>query len=461
MRKFSKRRFAALLSAALSLCAVTATGQPNQVKSVTIKSTWGGLVPPPPSGQLPPPAKPNEWVVQNQGDNHFYSDGASVPERVVESLVEAIGAAPIQQLRPSDLGITQKWLEDTVEARRKSKPLYHYASDLWLPSFRAAFTNQSLIESVLPSLFSGFHTDDYPFVEINVVFANGKTWSATSNSQHEFMVPWQVKAGTSAFTTWNVNLAKAAAALLPEGATNRNRLDGARFSYDLADVVMEHVKAEWMSPALSLLRTRYTVERAVISERRAPLSQQGNGARVWEAYLDVWLGGGALPKWLQIDARLPVQRETVLGADELLRLAPVYENLVRSFPWLDRWFTDHQQSAQIIFDGGRSLHEEATAIFDTDMRAMGKESLLNQVLAVRDQVALVAINNYAFWLVLPDRRMVLWRFRALTNIPRSDSRIGLIKWSWADFPTIERLDAWNAWRECAGAVISAEGDLVK
>jgi hypothetical protein len=83
-------------------------------------------------------------------------------------------------------------------------------------------------------------------------------------------------------------------------------------------------------------------------------------------------------------------------------------------------------------------------------------------MAVRDQVALIAMeNNYAFWLVLPDRRMVLWRFRALTNIPRSDSRYGLIKWSWADFPTIERLDDWNFCGECAGAVISAEGNLVK
>jgi len=386
-----------------------------------------------------------------------------VPANLIDSLVRAIDAPPVDQFKTSDLGITQKWLEDNVEtARRKNERSSRYGSDIWLPSFRAAFTNQALVESAVGSLFSGFHTDDYPCVEISVVFENGEKWSASSNSQYEFMVPWQIKDGVRAFTTWNVNLSKAVAALLPKGAVNLGRLEGEHFSYDLGNAVMEHLKEQWMSPVVSLLKGRYTVERAEIWAKRVSALRDRGSGRPENIYMDVRFGGGTLPKWLHVSASLPVQEGAVVGADEALRLASDYANLVLAVPWLDRWMTDHEQSAWIVLEGSRSFHDEAVRIFDADMKAMGKESLRREVLAAMEQVVLISVeSNSAFWLVLPDRRVVLWRFRSLTNIPRTDSRHGLLKWSWADFQTTERLDAWSPWRECAGALVSAEGDLIR
>jgi hypothetical protein len=43
-------------------------------------------------------------------------------------------------------------------------------------------------------------TDDYPQVDVEVVFGNGDRWSAALESQHEFMIPWQVKARGGALT---------------------------------------------------------------------------------------------------------------------------------------------------------------------------------------------------------------------------------------------------------------------
>jgi len=165
----------------LTLCQMQAIAQTVPVHTVMIKSVWGGLSPSPPS--------PVELLILRQGDNHFYSNGIPVSASLIEALVQALGAATVDQPQSSNLGITQRWLEDNVEdARRRNDPLSRYSSDFYRPAFEAAFTNRSLIETTLPSLFSGMHTDDYPGVDLQVVFANGGAWSAASDSQYEFMI---------------------------------------------------------------------------------------------------------------------------------------------------------------------------------------------------------------------------------------------------------------------------------
>jgi hypothetical protein len=223
---------------ALLICALAATGQPNSVKLVNVKSIWGGLdvIPAKPEHD---PARGVELLVQSQGENRFYSNGAPVSANVIEALVQALGAPTVEQPRSSNLGITQRWLDDNVEgARRKNDPLSRYSSDFYWPAFKGTFTNRSLIETVPPSLFSGMHTDDYPRVDLQVVFANGDAWSAASDSQYEFMIPWRVKVPGRTFTTWNANLSKAIAALLPDRAVNRGRLNGESFSYMLGNAAL-------------------------------------------------------------------------------------------------------------------------------------------------------------------------------------------------------------------------------
>ena len=228
------------------------------------------------------------------------------------------------------------------------------------------------------------------------------------------------------------------------------------------NAMMERVEAQWMSPALSVLQGRYAIERAKIEVMRASPSANGKNGHPDEAVMDVRLGSQALPKWLHIAALLPLHEYTVVGAKDVLRLAPGYENLVLSIPRLNRWLADHEQSVRISFAKGRSFSEEAMAVFDADIKAMGKESLLQEVRAVQEQVALIDVqDSIAYWLVLPDKRMVLWRFHTLPNVAPADSRLGLLKWTQASFTTIERVDSWWPWRHCAGSVVSAEGNLVQ
>jgi hypothetical protein len=236
----------------LVLYRMVAIAQPAPAQTVRIKSTWGGFSP------SPPPAV--ELFIQRQGDGRFYSNGAPVNANLIDALVQALGAPAIERPQLSNLGISQKWLVENVEgARRKDDELSPYRSDFYWPAFKAGFTNLSRIESVLPSLFTGIYTDDYPGVDVQVVLANGDVWSAVSSSQYEFMIPWQVKALGKASTTWNANLSKAVAAFLPDRAVNRGRLNGESFGYHLGNALMERIKALWMTPALSALRRRYEI----------------------------------------------------------------------------------------------------------------------------------------------------------------------------------------------------------
>lgn len=81
---------------------------------------------------------------------------------------------------------------------------------------------------------------------------------------------------------------------------------------------------------------------------------------------------------------------------------------------------------------------------------LGKEPLADEVARVQDQVALVFLDYGSDWIVLPDKRMILWRH----YLPAS-----FLKWSQANF-TLKRCVEYNANNGgCVGAVVSADGVL--
>jgi hypothetical protein len=427
--------------------------QTAPVQTVRIKSAWSGL-------SLSPPPRV-EVLIQSRGNNHFECNGTPVNASLIESLAQALGAPAVAHVESSNLGITQKWLDDSVEAASgKNIPLSRYSSAFYWPTFKAGFMDRSVIEAVLPSLFSGFHTDDYPEANVEVVFANGDAWSAASSSQYEFMIPWQVKVRGTASTTWNANLSKAVAALLPDRAVNRSRLEGESFSYRLGNAMMEHIVAQWTEPALTVLRRRYSTDRERIDNDWSIDYGNPKDRQPEEYNLRVRLGGERLPEWLHIAAVLPVHDAVVDGAEDVLRLAPGYEKLVLSIAWLSGWAEKHRDTVEIRFANGRSFSDKAMAVFDADMKAMGEERLADEVRAVKEQVALIDVEGSGYWLVLPDKRMVLWRFDSRQSPSRPNFHPGLLKWSEADLPVHECAKYPSFVRHCAGVAVSPDGDLV-
>ena len=84
------------------------------------------------------------------------------------------------------------------------------------------------------------------------------------------------------------------------------------------------------------------------------------------------------------------------------------------------------------------------------MRELGKESLSDEVAAVQDKATLVFLDYGSDWIILPDKRMILWRHY---------EPAGYLKWQATDFK-IERCADYNAnGGGCIGAVVFPAGDI--
>jgi hypothetical protein len=159
----------------------------------------------------------------------------------------------------------------------------------------------------------------------------------------------------------------------------------------------------------------------------------------------------SLPPQIAEDVALLFQDGKIEGVEDLAeRLAP-YEALAFSVPWLKRYLTDHlEQLMYIRFVHDRSLSAKAMQNFAADMKKLGRESLADEVASVQDRAALVFLDYGSDWIILPDKRMILWRH----YLPAS-----FLKWSAKDFK-IKRCADYNANNGgSVGAVVSAEGIL--
>ena len=158
----------------------------------------------------------------------------------------------------------------------------------------------------------------------------------------------------------------------------------------------------------------------------------------------------SFPKLFQEGVSLALQNETVQGADEFLRVAGKYEDLALSIPWLNEYLAEHPTPIELRYVHGRSFSEKAMALFAFDMSALGRLDLANVVRPVQEQVALVVVGGQGYWLILPDKRMILWRFHNLT---------GSLKWN--DLPAVDCSNYANVSVHCAGVLISAEGAVIR
>jgi hypothetical protein len=150
---------------------------------------------------------------------------------------------------------------------------------------------------------------------------------------------------------------------------------------------------------------------------------------------------------------LRYQGGQVFGLDSLFRHVEDYERLALSVPWLTSYLAVHPQKRVMLrYVHESSLNQRAMSIFSADMRAADEGDLAAEVSAVWDKVALLVAGHDDYWLVLPDRRMILWRFSGVN---------GLLKFRPTDFARHECTDDRGVTGGCVGAVVTPEGVLVK
>jgi hypothetical protein len=434
-----------LILIALSL-PTAAQGQ-SSVRSVTIHTTWGGLGTP-----------QDATVVIEANGTGFTRRGQAVETRLVDALVSALKSAVVPQPSMANLGVTESWLKANLSARREAPDATANQRRLYV----AAFTDPQHVAKVLPNLFSFPHTDDYPAVGVDVVFEDGSRLSAESTSQWTYMLPWKVEGGAD---TYNSDISRAVSALLPPRTVNKDRLAGSQFATQLADSVMQSIETEYkmqgaddrVGGALGQLRRSYEVVAAEINPYHHPeYGVAWDKGKPHEENLHATLRKSSLPPSVTIALVLQCSKDSIEGLEQFLQAAAKYEQLALSVPWLNDYIRDHPKvPVRISYVHNRSFGDKAMSSFVEDMKARQRQDLIALVQSKVDEVALLMVGNTyseSYWLVLPDKRMLLWRYGGPS---------GLLKWARDDFPAGQCASYQTSYGGCSGREVKPDGNLAE
>jgi len=431
------------------------------IKQIEIQSRWGGL------------GKPSstEFVIRNE-EGTYRIDGKEIDAAAVQTLITALHEPVIPKPSPKNLGLTHEWLvtqasEIVQDAKKKEEEdSTYWAIGAGTPQQQALFknfyANPEFITEVLWRLFDCCHTDDYPSVRITLTFADDSTEVASSGSQSVFMLPWKVIRDGRPTDTFDRNISMALAELLPEGATNRERLKGDYLALALAEAVMSNIEEEWKltlavgkcGDALAQIRKKYILVGADVNPFHdvtfGVYSEKDGGE---EENLHTLVRKPSFPQGFSESAILLYNDGKVHGVDDFLLEAGRYEKLALSVPWLSRLQAKHPKwPITLLWVHDTSLSNKGMSQFANDMHLLHKDSLADEVRKVQREVAVLNVSYGDWWLVLPDQRMILWRYESVS---------GLLGFDESSLSVRECSDYQGVDGGCVGAIVSPEGELIK
>lgn len=235
---------------------------------VTINSGWGGLG-----------ASANSRLVLKSRDGILYAGDRPIDPGQVKALLAAIQAPPIPVPTAENLGIDSTWLLKNARdfPTQGESARFDSAAANQQALYDRNYCDLSVIRQILPSLFTFVRFDDYPSVSVTIQFADGRRWVAMSESSYPFMLPWIVSQQGRQRTTYNADISRAVAALMPLETPNRGRLTERELKIKLSNSVMQHIQNHWDTlsvenrapDAFAKLKRQYQIERAVINAYRS------------------------------------------------------------------------------------------------------------------------------------------------------------------------------------------------
>ena len=422
---------------------------------IKITSTWGGLG---------TPQKSELFIVYKP--KGYYAKGDKIEKLLVDNLLSAINAPEIKQFDAANLGINQEWLDANAEIGVKEFADYYFsvAAPNQKELYFSTFKNLKIIEKILPSVLDGGWTDDYPNFVIEINELDGSKTVVRSDKQPTFMLPWEITKNGKTEQTYNANVSRAIVALLPKEFANRSRLSGNNLRRVLATAVMHDIKAEWdllevenkAGNTLKTLKETYTIKFAEINPYHGvDFGERPEKDRKTEKNLHLTLRQDSFSGNFAIRLKLPFENERVENLDVFQSKINKYQNLVFSVPWLKSFIENGKSTVELRFIKNRSFSEKAMKKFAEDINKIGKGELVSEVEKEQENIALIGVGGgleyyQSYWLVMPDKRVILWRYR----YPR------LLNWSEKDFELNECTDQIAAGLKCVGAIISPEGSIL-
>jgi hypothetical protein len=438
------------LTVFLCLLPVAVRGQEPEVTQITIESAQGGLS-----------TNPRMFSIQTR-KGFVHLSGEEIDAKKAHALIVALRAPALNAPQATNLGVTAEWLRQNVKSfpSRSRAVEYAGAAPNQRELYDRTFCDLGIISDLLPEAFKFWRSDDYPRMKLTLELVGGGEWDAISTSYYPFMLPWRVSGQRKQRKTYNADISRALAALMPDGSLDRNRLSDQELKIELSNGVMQTITTRWdlldvenrAPDGLAKLRRVYQVGAADIdSYRGKDFGFYDGEPPPYEENLQAQLKNPTLPSNVTEDVVLLYHHGVIEGAGSLAEHIAPFETLALSVPWLNEYFKTHPaQSLHIRFVHDRSFSEKAMENFRDDMNRLGKETLATEVAQVQDKAALVFLDYGSSWIILPDKRMILWRH----YLPA-----GFLKWKASDFE-FQRCVDYNANDGgCVGAVISADGIL--
>jgi len=158
-----------------------------------------------------------------------------------------------------------------------------------------------------------------------------------------------------------------------------------------------------------------------------------------------------LPENILIGVSLPYDHDRLVTFDSFLKNMDSFVALALSVPWLEKYLLEHRDvRMEIRFVTDRSASPKLVSYFLETAKALGAEPLAASVTPSLDQSAFVEFqerDGSSRWLVLPDRRMILFDFQG----------DAVLRWKIADFNTRTRYNS-KFWH-MASALISPDGTI--
>jgi hypothetical protein len=470
-----------LCVAALPFCLPSALAQNARVvHQIEITSTFlemGGwhrnnLGGSKPSGQ--PEPERIDLIIRREGDAYYLADKV-VDAGLITALVKALSVPPNPEPNLDDLGVTPDWLKANASsvAHRLAEGRIVNGGPVHEAMLESAFADPATMGKVVPRLFNNDHyrcadcSRPNPSVKVSINFEDFTTLQARSYSRFPFMLPWREPGNGTEVTAYNADISRAIVALMPEKATNRSRLAGEDFAGALGRAVLTDVEHEAQildvesktGGTLSALRSRYSVQQANIGNFGDPVLRRPEQTEPDRQGLLLRLQPHDLPHVIDDEVVLPYVNGSIEGVDKFLQDAPRFEKLVLSVRWLSQYEQENPPvQLRLSFFGAASLTDDALKVFAADMHEVGRGKLVTKVEAVKDRIAVLVAGfgaEESDWLVLPDQRMVLWRYRQTPIYGKP----ALLKFGLANFDAKPCAKLQDNFVHCVGAEISPDGTL--
>jgi hypothetical protein len=417
------------------------------VRQVEIKSGWGGLGTP-----------QSAHFVINRTNGEYRLGGRHIDPKLIEQLVATLTAQSVAKLGARNLGVTPEWCKKhAVTVGENTGTEYREGALNQKQLFIRAFNDPAVVARVVNNLFSFTRFDDYPGASVKVTYDDGTTILAKTHSYYVFMLPWQIDGRE----TYNAQVSRAVANLMPKDTVNRERLAGDDFSKEFGEGVMQFIEKDWKlldarnqaGGALDQIKSKYQILAAKVNPyHNVNYGVEWDSGKPHETNLHVTVRKSTFPKSLSDEVVLRMSGSEPEGVDRFLGSASKYEDLVLSTPLFQEYFRDHPRTpVWISYVHDASFGEKAMRVFAADMHAIGKDNVIPAVRAQQKEIALVSVGG-AYWLVFPDKHLLLWRF---------DGPNGLLRWKPETFPFRECSDYRTVSGGCVGSEISADGKSVE